>query len=135
MTPSFRHGELLIVRRGAYRDASPSRGDLVVFRAPRDRSRHFLKRVVGLPGEEVRLSEGMLFVDGERLAEPYLSGLPASPGLGEDACDLGNNQCFLMGDNRAHSTDSRHFGPVGYEDILGKVWFRAWPPTRWGPVK
>jgi signal peptidase I len=134
MLPSFRRRELLIVKTGAYRSASPFRGDPVIVRAPGDRARHFLKRVVGLPGEEVRLSEGMLFVDGERLAEPYLGGLPASPGLVENAWNLGDGQCFVMGDNRAHSTDSRDFGPVGYEDVLGRVWFRVWPPGRLGAV-
>ena len=96
--------------------------------------RRYLKRIVGLPGEEVRLSEGMLLIDGERLAEPYLGGLPASPGLGDQQWKLRDGEYFVLGDNRAHSTDSREFGPVGLGLIVAKAWFRCWPPTRWGTV-
>ena len=134
MTPLFEPGDLLLVGRTAYRREAPARGDAVIVRDPRDPGRRYLKRVVGLPGEEVRLSEGMLFIDGVHLDEPYLGGLPASPGLDERAWRLAENRYFVMGDNRAHSTDSREFGPVGPEHIGGKAWFRWWPPGRWGAI-
>ena len=106
----------------------------MIVRDPGAPRRRYLKRVVGLPGEEVRLSEGTLFLDGRHLAEPYLVGLPASVGLGEGVWGLLENQYFVMGDNRAHSTDSRRFGPVGLEQIAGKARFRWWPLSRWGRV-
>ena len=134
MAPSFQSGDRLLIGRRVYRRASPGRGEVVVVRDPRDPSEHYLKRVVGLPGEEVRLAEGMLFIDGEQLAEPYLGGLPASPGLGEAAWTLGEDRYFVMGDNRAHSTDSREFGPIAPRDVVGKVRFRLWPLSRSGRV-
>ena len=134
MAPSLHSGDRLLMSRRAYRRALPGRGDVVVVRDPRDPSEHYLKRVVGMPSEEVRLAEGMLFIDGRQLAEPYLGGLPASPGLSEAGWTLGEDQYFVMGDNRAHSTDSREFGPIALPDIIGKVRFRWWPLARWGRV-
>ena len=135
MTPSFEDGDYLLVSRAAYRSTTPSRGDPVILRDPRDAgegSRENLKRVVGLPGEEVRLDEGMLYIDGEHLVEPYLAGLPASPGLVGGAWRLVDDEYFVMGDNRVHSTDSRLFGPVGRWLIAGKARFHIWPLERWG---
>ncbi len=132
MIPSLHASDWLLVSRRALVANSPRRGDLVVVWDPRADERRFIKRVVGLPGEEVRLSDGMLFVDGKRLHEPYLEGLPASPGLEESAWALQHGQYFVMGDNRAHSTDSREFGPVGLGEMEGRAWFRFWPVGRWG---
>ena len=101
---------------------------------PRGRGGRYLKRVVGLPNEEVRLSEGRLLIDGVHLPEPYLGGLPPTLGLTEEAWTLEEGRYFVIGDNRAHSTDSREFGPVGLEEIVGRVLFRWWPPGRWGPM-
>ena len=134
MSPSFAPGDRLLVSRTAYRGRLPSRGDVVVVRDPREAGGRYLKRIVGLPGEEVRLFEGLLLVDGGYMAEPYLRGLPACPGLGGRAWKLAGDQYFVMGDNRAHSTDSRQFGPVGPGHIVGRAWFRWWPPGRRGRV-
>ena len=90
---------------------------------------------MGLPGEQVRLSEGVVLVDDRELPEPYLGGLPASPGLAEGAWRLGNGEFFVMGDNRGHSTDSREFGPITSGRIIGRAWFRFWPPGRWGRIQ
>ena len=135
MQPNFRQGDRLLVSRRAYRRGPPDRGDAVIARDPRDPGQRYLKRVVGLPGEEVRLSEGMLIIDGAPLEEPYLGGLPASPGLGEQGWELEDDEYFVMGDSRAHSTDSREFGPIGRELIVGMAWFRWWPPSRWGVAR
>ena len=91
-----------------------------------------LKRVVGLPGERLVFTEGMLLVDGDRLREPYLRGLPPYLGLESSEFSLAAQQYFVMGDNRAHSTDSRHFGPVAPSTKEGTVAFRVWPPRRRG---
>ena len=131
MAPSFQPGDLLIVSRRAYRERPPTRGDLVIVRDAEADGQRYLKRIVGLPSEEVRLEEGMLFIDGAPLVEPYLGGLPASPGLAAGEWQLGAQDYFVMGDSRAHSTDSREFGPVSLQQIFGKAWVRCWPLRRW----
>ena len=134
MRPSFEAGELLLVTRAAYRGSAPRRGDVAVLRDPRDSARRVMKRVVGLPGETIRIEDGVLFADGEALMEPYLAGLPSSLGLEEKAWDLQADQYVVLGDNRARSTDSRSFGPVGDGSILGRASFRLWPLRAWGRV-
>ncbi len=116
----------------------PARGDLVVLRSPRDLE--VVKRVVGLPGERVRLREGRLEVDGQELPEPYLAGprrssrspegLPRSVNPGELDLELGPAQYLVLGDHRAASTDGRDFGPVGADALVGRVRFAYWPPRR-----
>ena len=134
MEPSYRTGDLLLVRsigRGPI-----ARGDVVVLRDPREPDAHDLKRVVGLPGESVSLADGSLYVDGAHLPEPYLGGLPASLGLERREWTLPGDQVFVLSDNRARGTDSRHFGPLPRAAIIGKVWLRVWPPRgpgRTGP--
>ena len=100
---------------------------MVVLRNPRDPAVHDVKRVVGLPGESVRLADGSLYVDGTHLPEPYLGGLPASVGLEYRDWSLSGDEFFALSDNRARGTDSRHFGPVRRAAIVGKVYFRIWP--------
>ena len=134
MLPAFRPGELLLVSRSAYSDSAPTRQDVVVVGDPRGADRRYLKRVLGMPGEEIALSEGLLYVDGEHLIEPYLEGLPASLGLGESVWRLGNEQYLVLGDRRTRSTDSREFGPVTLDLIYGKAWLRCWPLQKWGLV-
>ncbi len=126
MEPSHRSGDLLMVRRLAR--GAPARGDVVVLRDPREPDARDLKRVVGLPGESLCLADGSLYVDGAHLPEPYLGGLPASIGIERSEWTLPDDRYFVLSDNRAHGTDSRHFGPVPRAAILGKVWCRVWPP-------
>lgn len=102
----------------------PSRGDIVIFKFPRDPSRDFVKRVVGLPGETVSLEQGRVFIDGMPVDEPYLeerddSNMP--PTL------VPPESYFVMGDNRDGSSDSRHWGTVPMENIVGKVALKYWP--------
>ena len=134
MTPSFQPGDRLLVSPGAYGHEPPARGDVVIVDRPEAAGESYLKRIVGLPEEEVRLSEGYLLIDGEHLVEPYLGGLPASLGLEERIWKLAQDEIFVMGDNRARSTDSREFGPVGVGLIVARVWFRWWPLRRRGRV-
>jgi signal peptidase I len=102
----------------------PRRGDLVVLRNPRDLE--LVKRVVGLPGERVRLGAGGLEIDGQAVPEPYL----AAPGAGELELRLGPGEYLVLGDHRAASTDGRDFGPVGADALVGRVRFAYWPPRR-----
>jgi len=103
----------------------PRRGDLVVVRRPG--RLEVVKRVVGLPGEQVRLRAGRLEVDGRPVPEPYL---PGGSGAGELDLRLGPAQYLVLGDHRAASTDGRDFGPVGADAVVGRVRFAYWPPRR-----
>ena len=134
MRPTFHPGDLLLVSRIPSNGWGPFRGETVVARDPEAPDSRYLKRVQGLPGERIGLCEGALFVDGHHPVEPYLGGLPASPGLESHAWELAEGEYFLLGDNRAHSTDSREFGPVARSMIVGRAWFRCWPLSRWGPT-
>ncbi len=134
MTPSLSPRDRVLVDMSAYGEVMPGRGDIVVFSSPRADGRHDIKRLVGLPGERVVMAEGMLYVDGRQRAEPYLGGLPSSVGMGESAWDLGGGEYLVLGDNRAHSTDSRDFGPIEAGRIVGRAWLRYWPLTSWGTL-
>ena len=103
----------------------PARGDLVVLNRPGNLE--VVKRVVGLPGERVRLLSGQLEVDGRAVPEPYLAGPPS---FGALDLELGPAQYLVLGDHRAASTDGRDFGPVGADVLVGRVRFAYWPPRR-----
>ena len=135
MESSFRDGDQLVVDSRAYRRSSPRRGDVVVVRDPRQPERDELKRIVGLAGEEVRLEDGLLYVDGAVLDEPYLAGLPSTLGLESRCWRIGPDEYFVMGDDRVRSTDSREYGPVKSDLLVGRAWLRYWPPRRWGAVR
>ncbi len=106
----------------------PQRGDVIVFHFPRDTSRDFVKRVIGVPGDVVTMKDGFVQVNGETLEEPYLTVRDTSD---MDAKDLGEKEYFVLGDNRRGSNDSRNWGAVPEENILGKVWLVYWPLSNW----
>ena len=135
MVPNVRPGDLVLVDRSAERRKRLRRGAVVVARDPADSDRDVLKRVVGLPGEEVAIVDGLLQVDGAPLSEPYLGGLPAALGLAEMRWNIGQDECLLMGDNRVRSTDSRQYGPVKLAMVRGSAWFRCWPLSRFGRLR
>ena len=127
MTPTFSPGDRLLVHRTPSRAFRIARGELVVVRDDPDGERLHLKRVIGLPRESISQSEGVLLVNGRRLDEDYLGGLPAVIGLDDITWNLGDDEFFLLGDNRAHSTDSRQLGPAKLDNIEGTVRCRFWP--------
>jgi signal peptidase I len=120
MRPTLRPGQRIAV---APLDRPPRRGDLVVLRRPRG-DLEVVKRVVGLPGERVRLAAGRLEVDGLTVPEPYLAGAAS----GDLDLELGPAQYLVLGDHRAASTDGRDFGPVAADALVGRVRFAYWPP-------
>ena len=109
----------------------PNRGEVIVFHYPRDVTKDFVKRVVGLPGETVEVREGTTYIDGQPIDEPYLTTADRSS---SKLVLLDREEYYVMGDNRRGSNDSRNWGPVSEELLLGKVWFVYWPFSEMGLV-
>ena len=133
MLPTLFEGDYLLARGDSVPKRPPARGD-VLLAVLEDSERSVLKRVVGLPSEQITFNEGTLLINGHKLAEPYLRGLPPYLGLDNSHFTLGSDEYFLMGDNRAHSTDCRHYGPLSRSQIAARAVWRVWPPSRWGKL-
>ena len=126
MTPTLLNSQYILVNKADYYLHTPQRGDVIVFRYPRDPSRDFVKRVIGIPGDTVRITNsGIVSVDGVRLSEPYTNDLTNY--YGPESWTLKTGQYFVLGDNRGDSSDSRDWGPVPRTDIIGKAEFVYWP--------
>ena len=129
MSPAFRDGDLVLVTRGL---SEPRRGSVVLLDMRQATGPQFqVKRLVGLPGERVVFEDGLLHIDGVHHSEPYLGGMPATVGLDRLTSEVGEDEYYVLGDNRAHSTDSRGYGPVLRSEIVGVVRTRLWPLVRW----
>jgi len=137
MEPSFYDHEYLIIDEISYRFSEPKRGETLVFRYPQDPSEFFIKRIIGLPSETVEVSNGLIIIynsehpNGLTLDESaYLPEDTVTPG--RKKVTLGLNEYFVMGDNRDASLDSRVFGPITIDAIVGRVWLRGLPASRAG---
>ena len=134
MEPSFYNHEYLIVDEISYRFSSPQRGDVVVFKYPRDLSQFFIKRIIGLPGERVVVSNGEVYIynskntEGVALDEKYIPAYIKT--FGDIDLVLKKQEYFVLGDNRTASLDSRRFGALSKDFIIGKAWIRGWPLDR-----
>ena len=102
----------------------PKRGEVIVFHFPKDTSKDFVKRVIGLPGELVEVRQGTVYIDDVPLNEPYIDGRDTSTAK---QIRLRDDEYYVLGDNRGSSNDSRTWGPVSERHVLGKVWFVYWP--------
>ncbi len=135
MEPNFYDHEYLVIDELSYRFGEPERGDIVVFNYPQDPSQHFIKRVIGLPGETVEVKEGKIKLYND--IHPNGMIIDESGYLSQDftagsvTATLKPEEYFLLGDNRAVSLDSRYFGPVQRSAIVGRVWVRGFPFDRW----
>lgn len=135
MVPQFHNGEYLIIDEFSYRNNAPQRGDVIVFRYPKDTSQFYIKRIIGLPGETIQIkNEQVVIYDKNKQLYPWGLLLDETGYLNKGEATKGNidlvledNQYFVMGDNRQFSSDSRYWGPVDKKFIIGKVWVRAWP--------
>lgn len=123
MVPNFSDGELLLTEKVTYRLYKPARGDVIVFKAPGARNIDFIKRIIALPGEKVRIEGGTIFINNQKLEEPY----ETQQTQGNVDVALGDNQYFMLGDNRGSSSDSRVFGPVERSSIKGRALFVYFP--------
>ena len=139
MVPTFQDREYLVIDEFSYYLREPQRGEAIVFRYPRDPGQFFIKRIIGLPGEKIEIMNGRIkifnqkFPEGFTLEEPYLDppGLLTRPDV---HASLGSNEFFVLGDNRGSSSDSRVWGSLPENLIVGRALFRAWPIGRSGLV-
>jgi signal peptidase I len=133
MTPLISDQERIFINKFVYRFEPIERGDVVVFWYPLDRTKSFIKRVVGLPGDTVEIRGGHVYVNGELLQEPYIPPGAADTGSLSPR-RIPGGQYFVMGDNRISSNDSRVFGPVTRAVIYGKAVFAYWPVDHFGSI-
>ncbi|MDD7114655.1 MAG: signal peptidase I [Anaerobutyricum sp.] len=141
MDNTLRDGQNLIMDKISYRFHDPERFDIVIFPGPEENGEHpyYIKRVIGLPGENVQIKNGVVYIDGEELTEDVY-GITAcidEPGIAREPLTLGEDEYFCLGDNRPVSYDSRYeeVGPVERSEIIGKVWIRIWPISLFGTVE
>ncbi|HEX9035567.1 MAG TPA: signal peptidase I [Ktedonobacterales bacterium] len=129
MQPGLHSTERVLVNSLAYLFRQPQRGDVIVFHPPDALTQRYIKRVIGVPGDVVRLTLNAVYVNNVELDEPYIAPIP--PGYSEnpepEVIGLGSDQYFVMGDNRTNSQDSRIFGPISGREIIGKAEFVVWP--------
>jgi signal peptidase I len=139
MESTFFQHEYLIIDELSYRFREPVRGEVIVFHAPTEPGDYYLKRIIGLPGEQVKVDENKVVIyntdhpQGVLLEEPYLDSDIETKG--SVFVTLGDDEYFVMGDNREASLDSRRFGPIKQSSIVGRTWVRGYPFARMGVIK
>lgn len=137
MVPNFHDHEYLVVDKISYRFNEPTRGDVIVFHYPKDTSQYFIKRIIGLPGEKVAIENGKVKIfntehpEGSIISEAYLPSNDITFGK-DEIVSLGDNEYFVLGDNRLASSDSRVWGILPKHDIVGKAFLRALPLSQFG---
>ena len=138
MEPKLSSEDNLIVDKITYRFHDPERYDIIVFPFRYEDNTFYIKRIIGLPGETVQIDEeGNILIDGEILQEGYGMEVIDSPGRAYEEIKLGDDEYFVMGDNRNNSTDSRDpsVGNITREEIIGRAWLRIWPFDKFGLIK
>ncbi|HJA13092.1 MAG TPA: signal peptidase I [Candidatus Mediterraneibacter merdipullorum] len=137
MATTLSSGDQLIVDKISYRFREPKRYDIVVFPYRYEKGTYYIKRIIGLPGETIQIIDGMVYIDGQPLHEHYGNEVINNPGMAEEPLTLGEDEYFVMGDNRNNSTDSRNsnVGPIHRDELLGRAWVRIWPLSDFGVIK
>lgn len=126
MVPNFEDGELILTEKVSYRFSSPKRGDVIVFKAPGLQNVDFIKRIIGLPGDRVVISDGSIYINEAPLDESYETQSTQA----ELSTVIPENHYFVLGDNRSASSDSRSFGNIQRSSIEGRAWVVYWPPIK-----
>ena len=138
MEPSFHNNEYILTDKISYRFKEPKRGDVVIFKAPKNPDVDYIKRIIGLPGERIKIQNGGVYINGKKLNEPYIRDitvLTSTQYLQEGVeTTVPSGYFFVMGDNRTGSMDSREFGPIAENIIIGHAIIRYWPLSTLGLV-
>ena len=137
MNPTFTDGSDLIMSRISYIEDDPQRGDIIVFPYQYEDNTYFIKRIIGLPGETVQIVDGTIYINGEVLGESYGREVMKNSGMAADPITLGDDEYFVLGDNRNDSTDSRDpsVGKIKRNQIIGRAWVRIWPLSKIGILR
>lgn len=132
MENTLSDGDNLIVDKITYRFRAPKRFDIIVFPFRYQENTYYIKRIIGMPGETVQIADGDIYIDGEILIESYGREVIRDPGLAAEPIKLGEDEYFVMGDNRNESADSRDpsVGVIHRKDIIGRAWVRIWPLSK-----
>lgn len=130
MVPTLQDGEYVLVNRLAYRNSLPEQGDIIVFRSPQSADLDLIKRVIGLPGDTVTISGGVVQVNGQALDEPYIAAAPVYNG----EWNVPEGNLFVLGDNRNDSSDSHAWGLLPVENVIGKAILIYWPIPEWNLI-
>ena len=137
MESTLSDGDQLIVDKISYRFRDPSRYDIVVFPYHYEENTYYIKRIIGLPGETVQIVDGVVWINGQPLHEHYGNEVIENPGLAADPITLGDDEYFVLGDNRNNSQDSRaaNVGVIHRDELLGRAWVRIWPLSDFGVIR
>ena len=133
MEPNFYEGQFILVNKLAYRFGAPSRGDVIVFQNPGNPKEDYIKRVIALPGDTLEIRDQHIYINGELQNEPYPQNF-LQPGTSFGPEVIQPDHLFVMGDNRPNSRDSRSFGQLSQDLVIGKTWVRVFPLSVFGPV-
>lgn len=137
METTLSDGDNLIVDKISYRFRDPERFEIIVFPFQYEEHTYYIKRIIGLPGETVQVIDGYVYINGEALDENYGLEVMDDPGIAAEPITLGEDEYFVLGDNRNHSSDSRDpsVGVLHRDDIMGRAWIRIWPFDKFGVIK
>lgn len=137
MENTLHHGDNLIVDKISYRFSKPKRFDIIVFPFRYQEKTYYIKRIIALPGETVQIREGVIIINGKILRESYGKEIMKNAGLAADPITLGEDEYFVLGDNRNDSTDSRDpsVGVIHKDEIIGRAFLRIWPLDKIGVLK
>jgi signal peptidase I, bacterial type len=131
MRPTLEDGEFVLVSKMSYRFGEVDRGDIIVFHFPMNPEEELIKRVIGLPGDHINVQSGIVSVNGQVINEPYIASTPSYSG----EWDVLDGQLFVLGDNRNNSNDSKDWGLLPFEKVVGKAVVIYWPPPLWNVLE
>ncbi len=138
MEPTFKTGEYILTSRVTYKMRSEERGDVIVFKSPKNPDIEYIKRIIGLPGDKILVENGDIYVNNTLLRENYIAARTNlwEGGYVKDGVlfTVPEDELFVMGDNRPRSSDSREFGPIPEESVIGQVFFRYFPSDKVGRI-
>jgi len=132
MEPGLEDGQRLIINKAVYHFRDPARGDVIILHPPIEPQKEYVKRVIGIPGDTVEVRNGVVYINGSPLYEPYIKEAPRN---NFSPFTVPENNYFVMGDNRNNSNDSRTGWTVTSDNIIGEAWLRIWPLSKWGTVQ